>query len=106
MKVKIKKNDQVQVIAGRDRGASGKVLRVLPAKGSAIVEGVNIIKRHTRPNPQKGIQGGVVEKEAPIQLCKVKLICPETGQPSRVGRTRLEDGTGARVVKRSGATLA
>ncbi len=106
MKVKIKKNDQVQVIAGRDRGASGKVLRVFPAKNAAIVEGVNIIKRHTRPNPQKGIQGGVVEKEAPILLSKIKLICPETGQPSRVGRKRLEDGTGARVVKRSGATLA
>jgi len=65
-----------------------------------------MIKRHTRPNPQKGIQGGVVEKEAPIQVCKVKLICPETGQPTRVGRKRLEDGSGARVATRSGATLA
>ena len=106
MKVKIKKNDQVQVITGRDRGARGKVLRVFPSKSSAIVEGVNIIKRHTRPNPQKGIQGGVVEREAPIQLCKVQLICPETGQVTRVGRKRLEDGSGARVARRSGATLA
>ena len=105
-KVKVKKHDEVLVIAGRDRGARGKVLRVLPSKNSAIVEGVNKVKKHTRPNPQKQIQGGVVEKEAPINLSKLMVICPESGKASRIGRTRLEDGRGARVAKVSGATLS
>ena len=105
-KLKIKKQDEVLIIAGRDRGSRGRVLRVLPARNAAIVEGVNMIKRHTRPNPQKQVQGGIVEKEAPIQLSNLMLICPETGKASRVGRKRLDDGSGARVVKRSGATLS
>ena len=104
-KVKVKKHDEVLVITGRDRGARGKVLRVFPSEDSAIVEGINRVKRHTRPNPQKQIQGGVVEKEAPIRLSKLMVICPETGKPSRIGRKRLEDGSGARVAKVSGATL-
>ena len=105
-KLKIKKNDEVLVITGRDRGVKGKVLRVLPSRGSVIVEGVNMIKRHTKPNPQQQIKGGVVEREAPILLSKLMLVCPESGQITRVGRTRLEDGSGARVAKRSGAVLS
>lgn len=105
-KAHIKKNDQVLVIAGKDRGARGKVLRVLPQEGRAIVERVNMVKHHTRPNPQKGIQGGVIEREAPIHLSNLMLICPETGNPTRIGRTRLEDGKGARVAKVSGAVLS
>ncbi len=105
-KVKLKKSDNVVVISGRDRGARGRILRMVPARDSAIVEGVNMIKRHTRPNPQKQIQGGVVEKEAPIRLSKLMLVCPESGKVSRIGRTRLEDGSGARTVKRSGAVLS
>lgn len=104
-KVKIKRNDEVLVISGRDRGARGKVLRVLPSQNKAVVEGVNLNKRHTRPNPQRQIQGGVVEKEAPIDISKLMLICPETGEPTRVGWKRLEDGSSTRVAKRSGATL-
>lgn len=105
-KAHIKKNDQVLVIAGKDRGARGKVLRVLPQEGRAIVERVNMVKHHTRPNPQKGIQGGVIEREAPIHLSNLMLICPETGNPTRIGWTRLEDGKGARVAKVSGAVLS
>jgi len=105
-KLKVKKNDQVLVIAGRDRGARGKVLRVIPQKDAAIVEGINMIKKHTRQNPQKGVQGGIVEKESPIRLAKLMVICPESGKATRIGRTRLEDGTGSRVAKRSGATLS
>lgn len=104
-KIKIKKNDTVLVIAGKDRGNRGRVLRILPAKGRAIVEGVNMLKRHTRPNPQKQIQGGVLEREAPIQISNLMLICPESGKPTRVGRTRLQDGRGVRVSKKSGAVL-
>lgn len=104
-KVKIKKNDQVEVLSGRDRGARGKVLRVQPAAGTAIVERINLVKKHTRPNPQKQVQGGVLEREAPIRLSKLKVICPECSQPTRLGRKRLDDGKGVRVCKKCGATL-
>ena len=73
----IKKNDNVLVITGRDRGKRGRVLRVLPDKGRVIVEGVNFIKRHTRPNPQKNIKGGIVEREASLNASNVQLVCPE-----------------------------
>jgi large subunit ribosomal protein L24 len=104
-KTKIKKNDQVIVIAGKNRGAKGKVLRVLPAREMAVVERVNLVKRHTKQNPQRGIQGGVLEKEAPIRLSNLMLVDPNTGKPTRIGRKRLADGTGVRVAKKSGATL-
>ena len=105
-KVKISKNDQVVVLAGRDRGARGKVLRVHPAQGTAIVERINLVKKHTRPNPQKQVQGGVLEREAPIRLSKLQVVCPECGKPSRLGRRRLEDGRGVRVCKKCDATLS
>ncbi len=104
-KPKIKRNDQVLVIAGKNRGARGRVLRVLPTEGKAIVERVNLVKRHTKGNPQRQVQGGILEKEAPIEISNLMLICPETGKPTRVGRKRLEDGSGVRVAKRSGATF-
>jgi large subunit ribosomal protein L24 len=104
-KLKIRKNDQVLVTAGKSRGARGRVLRVLSGSGRAIVEHVNMIKRHTKPNPQKGIQGGILEREAPVQVSNLKLICPECGEPSRVGRKRLDDGRGVRVCKHCGATF-
>jgi large subunit ribosomal protein L24 len=106
MKVNVKKNDQVLVTTGKDRGASGRVLRVLASEGKAIVERVNMIKRHTRPNPNKGVQGGILEREAPIQISNLKVICPECGKPSRMGRQRLDDGRGVRVCKNCGATFS
>jgi len=104
-KVNVKKNDQVLVTTGKDRGARGRVLRVLASEGKAIVERVNMIKRHTRPNPNKGIQGGILEREAPIQISNLKVICPECDKASRLGRRRLEDGRGVRVCKNCGATF-
>jgi large subunit ribosomal protein L24 len=104
-KLKIKRNDEVLVIRGKDKGARGKVLRVFPKDGTAIVERINMMKRHTRPNPQKNVQGGVLEKEAPIRISNLQVICPESGKPTRIARKRLEDGSGARVAKASGATL-
>jgi large subunit ribosomal protein L24 len=106
VKLNVKKNDQVLVLTGKDRGARGRVLRVLSSKGKAIVERVNMIKRHTRPNPNKGIQGGILEREGPIQVSNLMVICPECGKPSRLGRKRLEDGRGVRVCKNCSATFS
>jgi large subunit ribosomal protein L24 len=105
-KLKVKKNDQVLVTSGKDRGAKGRVLRVLAAEGKAIVERVNMMKRHTRPNPNRGIQGGILEREAPVQVSNLRVICPECGKPSRLGRKRLEDGRGVRVCKSCGGTFS
>jgi len=106
MKTKIKRGDSVLVIAGKNRGSRGKVLRMVPASGKAIVEGVNMIKRHTKPNPQRQIQGGVVEREAPIALCKLMLLDTDSGKPTRVGWKRNDDGTVSRVAKVSGKELS
>jgi large subunit ribosomal protein L24 len=105
-KTKIKKGDQVVVMVGKSRGTRGKVLRMLPSEGKAIVEGANMIKRHTKPNPQRQIQGGVVEREAPIPLCKLMLIDPDSGKPTRVGWKRNPDGSVSRVAKVSGKELS
>jgi large subunit ribosomal protein L24 len=88
----IRKNDNVVVIGGRDAGKRGRVLRVLPEKRRVVVEGVNIIKRHTRANPQKNVQGGIVEREAALDASNVQLVCPECGAKTRIGRRVLDDG--------------
>src|ERR687889_422017 len=81
----LRRNDQVIVTAGRDRGKKGRILKVVPEKNRLIVEGVNIIKRHTRPNPQKNIKGGIVEREAALDASNVQLVCPECGKMTRIG---------------------
>ena len=106
VKVKIRKNDQVLITAGKDRGRTGKVLRVHPVEGKAIVERINLIKRHTRANPQRQVQGGIVEREAPIRLSNLLVICPECGKATRLGRIRLADGNTARTCKKCGTTLS
>ena len=93
----IHKNDTVLVLTGKDRGKKARVLRIVPKKQAAIVEGVHLIKRHTRPNPQKNVKGGIVEKEAPVQLSVLMVVCPECGKPARVGRRVLQDGRKIRV---------
>lgn len=102
---KIKKGDQVQVVAGKDKGKKGKVLRVDRAAGRVVVEHVNMIKRHSKPNPGKGVTGGIVEREAPVSIANVMVISPDTGRPSRIGFKRLEDGRRVRVAKVDGAIL-
>lgn len=104
-KMKIRKNDQVEVISGKDRGTRGRVLRVSRSSSRVLVEGVNMIKRHTRANPQKNIQGGVVEREAEIHVSNVMLVDPDTDKPSRIGSKVLEDGSRVRIARRSGAVL-
>ena len=96
----IRKNDTVVVQTGRDRGKRGRVLRILPEKNRLIVEGVNMIKRHTRPNPAKQIKGGIVEREASLHASNVQLVCPECGKPTRIGRKILGDGRKVRVCRK------
>ena len=106
-KARIKKGDMVVVMSGKDRDPSKpcRVLSVMPSMSRALVEGVNIIKRHTRPNPQRNIKGGILEKESPIHLSNLMPIDPETKKPTRVGSKMLEDGKRVRVASRSGSML-
>ena len=105
MAMSIRKNDQVVVRAGKDRGKKGRVLSVIPGKNRVVVEGVNVIKRHTRPNPQKNIKGGIVEREAPIHASNVMLLDPDTNEPTRVGKKVLSDGSRVRIGRKSGAVV-
>jgi large subunit ribosomal protein L24 len=100
---KIKRNDEVIVTTGRDKGKRGKVLRVLEDR--VTVSGVNMVKRHTRPNPQAGIAGGIVEKEASLHISNVALVDPSTGKPSRVGYKLLADGKKVRVFRKTGEVI-
>ena len=88
----VKKGDTVVVLSGKDRGKQGRVLRVNAAKGTAIVERVNFFKKHTKANPQKNVQGGILERESPIQLAKLQLVCPSCSEPARTGSHRSEAG--------------
>ena len=96
----IRRNDNVVVITGKDRGKRGRVLKVLPEKNRVIVEGVNFIKRHTKPNPQRQIKGGVVEREASLHASNVQMVCPECDKPTRLGRKILGDGRKVRICRK------
>jgi large subunit ribosomal protein L24 len=101
--LKIKRDDEVVVLAGKDKGKRGKVRKVVDAN-RVIVAGINMVKKHTRPNPQAGIQGGIVEREAPIQVSNVAIFNPETSKGDRVG-FRVADGKKVRVFKSNGAEI-
>lgn len=101
---KIKRNDEVIVIAGKDKGKRGKVLRVL-ANDRMIVSGINMVKKHTKPNPMMGKPGGIVEKEAAIATSNVAIFNPATGKGDRVGFKTLEDGTKVRFFKSNGEVV-
>lgn len=103
-KLRIKKNDTVIVTKGKEKGKSGKVLRILPEKGKAIVEKLNFVKRHAKPSQQIR-QGGIIEKEAPLTLSNLMLLCPRCNKPVRTGRKRLEDRKTVRVCKKCGDIL-
>ena len=100
----IKKPDQVIVIAGKEKGKTGKILEVLPRQGHVLVEKVNFVKRHTRPGGQSR-QGGILEKEAPIHVSNLMIICNKCNAPVRVGRKILEDGKRARYCKKCGELI-
>ncbi|MGE5553257.1 MAG: 50S ribosomal protein L24 [Betaproteobacteria bacterium] len=103
-KVHVKKGDLVKVLTGKDQGKRGKVLSVDPNKGRVLVDGVNILKRHTKPT-QKIPQGGIVERPGPLAVSNVMLVCPNCDQPTRVGRERDEQGNARRICKRCGKPI-
>ena len=96
----LRKNDSVVVTTGKDRGKRGRVLRVVADKNRVVVEGVNMIKRHTKANPQRQIKGGLIEREAPVHASNVQLVCPECGKPTRLGKKILGDGRKVRVCRK------
>ena len=96
----IRKNDNVVVVSGKDRGKRGRVLRLVPGKNRLIVEGVNIVKRHTRPNPGQNVKGGIVERESALHVSNVQRLCPECSAPTRLGRRLLGDGRKVRICRK------
>jgi len=104
-KVKIKKNDMVIVINGKDRGKTGKVLKVIPEKNRAIVEKINFAKEFIRRDQSRNIQGGVMEKEAPVHISNLMLYCSDCGQGVRTRKTRLEDGSTIRICSKCEASI-
>lgn len=104
MSLNIQRNDTVEVIAGSDKGKRGRVLRVLADENRLLVEHVRVVKKNLRPNPQRNIQGGIAEQEAPVHISNVLLVCPDCG-PTRIGH-KFEGDTKVRVCKKCGQTLA
>jgi large subunit ribosomal protein L24 len=101
----IRKNDNVLVVTGRDRGKRGRVLKVIPETNRLVVEGVSVIKRHTKPNPQRNVKGGIVEREASLHASNVQLVCPECGAQTRIGRKLLGDGRKVRICRKCGGVV-
>lgn len=102
---KVRKGDEVVVLAGRNRGQRGNVSSVDVARSRVVVEGVNVVKRHTRPNPQRGTAGGIIEKEMSVHVSNVALFNPITGKGDRIGIKELEDGRKVRVFKSTGEVV-
>jgi large subunit ribosomal protein L24 len=100
-KLKIHKGDQVRILSGKEAGKTGKVLRVDIEKGKVYIERLNMLKRHTKPNPKKNPQGGVIEREAPMDVSNVLVVCPACAQPTRVGYRLIEGGGKVRVCRRA-----
>ena len=101
----IRKGDTVVVLSGAEKGKSGRVLTVFPGKGTVLVERVRLVKRHTKPGRKQNMQGGIVERELPIPLCKVALIDPKTHKPTRVRAQFSSDGSKVRIAARSGEVI-
>lgn len=104
LRTRIKKNDRVMVVVGKDKGKIGKVLRIVSKKDRAIVERANMVKRHTRPGPVSK-QGGIIEKEAPIHISNIMLVCPKCTNPVRVRMKTLDDGKKVRVCHKCGELI-
>ena len=105
VKIRLRKGDMVEVIAGKDAGKRGKILQVIRATGRVVVQGVGFVKRHTKPNPQRNIKGGIAEREAPIHISNVMIVCNECGTPTRIGSKSLEDGRKVRICRKCEGAL-
>lgn len=106
--MRIKLGDEVEIIAGNDKGIRGTVLRIDPQKNRLVVNGVNVVKKHQKPQPTGGrasAQGGIIEFEAPINASNAMLVCPQTGEPTRIGYRRDEDGNKVRYSIKSGEDI-
>jgi len=104
-RVQIRKNDQVRVISGKNLDKVGRVLRVMRDKNRIVVEGVSLLKRHTRANPSKNIKGGIVERESPIHISNVMIMCGSCSQATRIGHSILSDGKKIRICRKCGNSL-
>lgn len=105
IKIKVKKNDQVLVTAGRDKGKRGRVIEVQSKKGRIVVEGVALVKKAVKPNRQRGISGGIVEREAAINISNVLVLDPSSRKPTRIGFQVLADGRKVRIARKTGAVI-
>ncbi|MDP2921078.1 MAG: 50S ribosomal protein L24 [Candidatus Omnitrophota bacterium] len=98
--MRVKKNDIVKILAGRDSGKTGKILTVFPAKGKALVQGINMVKKHSRRQTNDQQQGGIMHKESPVDISNLMVVCQKCSKPARVGFTKLSDGTKVRICKK------
>jgi large subunit ribosomal protein L24 len=103
--MKVRKNDQVLVTAGRDKGKRGRVIEVQTKKRRVVVEGVNVAKKAVKPNRQRGIAGGIVERESPIDISNVLVLDPSSRKPTRIGFQVLQDGRKVRIARKTGASI-
>lgn len=99
-KMKLKKGDTVVALSGRDRGKSGKILKVFPRKATVIVEGVNMVKKHMRRTRQDQQQGGIIHRESPMRISKLAILCKSCNKPARIGVSKLSDGSKSRFCKK------
>jgi large subunit ribosomal protein L24 len=105
VRIRLKKNDTVEVLSGKDAGKRGKILKVIPEKNRVIVQGVGFVKKHTKPNPQRNIKGGIAEREAPVHASNVLIVCSECGERTRIGAKHLSDGRKVRVCRKCDGVL-
>src|SRR5918911_4836706 len=103
--INVRKNDRVVVISGKDKGKTGRVIEVQPRKRKVLVEGVNVVKRHNKANTRRGVQGGILERESPIDVSNIMVLCPHCGIATRTGHQVLADGHRTRACKKCGAVI-
>jgi len=105
VRTSLHKNDTVEVLTGKDAGKRGKILKIFPDKNRIVVQGVGFIKKHTKPNPQRSIKGGIAEREAAIHASNVMILCPECGKRTRIGKKLLADGRKVRICRKCEGVL-
>jgi large subunit ribosomal protein L24 len=105
LEINVRRNDRVMVIAGKDKGKSGRVIEVHARKHEVLVEGVNVVKRHMKANSRRGVQGGILDRESPVDVSNIMLICPHCSAPTRISHQVLGDGKRIRACKKCGAAI-